>query len=506
LSNILKSSLLVSFFLFLNVALMFVLEMLLARFFGTRVEMDCYLSAVTLPELVITVAITAFNCALVPALVRHFAAGATDQVYRLTNSYLNALFVVFFGVTALGIVFAEPIIRFLFTGFDQPRIALSARLMIIYFPVMIFRSMTSLLSSVFYAERRFLLAPFAPVLGSALAVVLLLAWVKPLGIHAAPVAVALSSLLQFALLFAVYAREKKYRFEWHLADPDFRRVMRLMGPLVWGGLITKAIFLVDRSIASNLDAGAIAALGYANKIVRVLTLVGLGGLSVASFPVLSALVAQKEWPRLQSLNRKTLSGITFITLLIFVLLAGFSESLVRLMFQYGAFTTADTVNVADTLVLYGGVLVFGAIANHISNLYFALPDTRTPILIGIFGFIVGYLLKVWFSTFLSYRGIALASTLYFGLNLTVLIFFLQRRAPQILHLRSFMVDAGKLAAVTGLCWLAAWGYGILLPARTLPVAVAGMSIVTALFIGLSYLFRIELRSVKVWDLLLKRRG
>ncbi len=505
-SNILKSSIAVSFFLFLNVLLMFMLEMLLARYYGTRMEMDCYLSAVTLPDLLVTVAITAFNCALVPTLVRHFEADTAEQAYRLTNSYVNIIFLIFLLLAAAGVLFAAPLIRFLFTGFDQPRVELSARLMIIYFPVMIFRSLTALLSSIFYAERRFFLAPLAPVAGSVVAVILLMVWVDQLGIYAAPVAVAVSSLLQFALLFAVYAIERKYRFEWHFIDRDFRAVLRLMWPLIWGGLITKAIFVVDRSIASGLNEGAIAALGYANKIVRVLTLVGLGGLSITSFPALSALIAQKDWPRLQSLNRKTLSGITFITLLIFVLLAGFSATLVRIMFQYGAFTAEDTVNVGDTLVLYGGVLVFGAIANHIANLFFALPDTRTPTLIGIAGFIVGYFMKLWFSTFMSYRGIALASTLYFGLNLMVMIWFLQKKSAPVLDMPSFLNDSGKLALIAAICWLAGWGYRLLWPSASLALSLTGMIGVAALFMALSYLFHIELRSVLVWDRLFKRRG
>ncbi len=142
---------------------------------------------------------------------------------------------------------------------------MTAKILLLYFPVMIFKSLTSLLNSIYFARNRFLLAPALPVAGAVLSVGFFLSMQSALGVFAIPLSLALNTLLQFSVLFGVYVKENHYKFNIFLRHELFKKHLKLMIPLLIGGLITKSVFLVDRNIASTLGTGAISCIRLCNQ-------------------------------------------------------------------------------------------------------------------------------------------------------------------------------------------------------------------------------------------------
>ncbi|UCH66679.1 MAG: polysaccharide biosynthesis C-terminal domain-containing protein [Ignavibacterium sp.] len=497
-SSIVKSSLAVSFFSLLNVAFLFFVEMLLARFFGTSVEMDCYLAAVSIPDLLITVAILGFNYALIPTLVSQLNSNDPQRAYQLINSWLNVVFLFSVTVSIIGALFSNQIIKTFFPGFSEEKIKLAAELLTMYSPVLVLKGSATMISSIFFARQKFLLAPIVPAVGSVFAVVILLAFVHKLGIPAAPIALSVSALIQFLILMGVYTFQGTYRFEIKWRDENFKLIGRLMLPLIIGGIFAHSTFVVDRNIASNLEAGAISTLGYAAKIIRVLLLIGLGGLSVVALPKISELIAKKDFNQIQNLNRKALSGILFVSILFYIVLMNYGEQLISIFFQYGSFSAADSSNVANTIILYGGLLIFGALGTHIAILFYAIPDTKTIALIGIIGFVFAYALKLWFSSFMGYEGIALATTIYYVLSVVLSIYLLQRKELQFISFKELYIDLIKFIVISGIVVVITFIIHSLLPEKNLFQLLIGLPITIVGFIILSFLFNIELSSITMF--------
>ena len=496
--GIIKSSLAVSLFSLLNVAFLFVLEMFLARFFGTSIEMDCYLAAVSLPDLFVTVATLGFNYALIPTLVANLKSNDPQIAFKILNSWLNLSILILVTIALIGTLFSNQLVKLFFPGFSIEKVNLTADLLKMYFPVLILKSSATMLSSIFFARQKFILASIVPVIGSICALALLLIFVKQMGIYIAPLAISLSTLIQFFLLFGVYFMQSNYRFEINWNDANFRLIGKLMLPLIIGGIFTNSIFLVDRNIASNLDAGAISTLGYATKIIRVVLLVGLGGLSVVALPKVSELIAIKDFIQLQELNRKALSGILFVSTLFYIILFNFGEQLISLFFQYGSFSSADSRNVANTIILYGGYLIFGALGTHLSILFYAIPDTKTPVIIGTLVFIIGYILKVWFSSFMGYEGIALATTIYYTVAILLSIFFIQKKEIKFFSLKILFIDFSKFLIIgVTIIILNLIFQSMYLNMNLVNISI-GLFLTIVGYILLSFLLKIELSSIKMF--------
>ena len=497
LSSIIKSSFAVSFFSLLNVVFLFVLEMFLARFFGTSIEMDCYLAAVSLPDLFVTVAILGFNYALIPTLVAKLNSDEPQLAFQILNSWLNLSIIILVTIGLMGTLFSNQLVKLFFPGFSIDKVNLTADLLKMYFPVLVFKSSATMLSSIYFARQKFFLAPLVPVIGSICALTLLLIFVQEVGIYIAPVAISISSLIQFLILVGVYLFQGNYRFEIRWNDTDFKLIGKLMLPLIIGGIFTNSIFLVDRNIASNLDAGAISTLGYATKIIRVVLLIGLGGLSVVALPKVSELIAIKDYNQLQNLNRKALSGILFVSTLFYIILFNFGEQLISVLFQYGSFSSADSRNVANTIIFYGGYLIFGALGTHLSILFYAIPDTKTPVIIGISVFIVGYILKIWFSSFMGYKGIALATTIYYALSILLTIFFIQKKEIKFFSLKELLIDFSKFLVIGVIFMILNLVFQSMFSNFDLISLFIGVIVTIFGFIFFSFLLKIELSSIKL---------
>src|SRR3954452_2952938 len=86
-------------------------EQVLAALFGAGDEMDAYLVAFRIPNLVRDLfAEGAMSAAFVPTFTRHLTLHGKEHAWRLANNVLNALLLVTSAATILGIIFARPLV------------------------------------------------------------------------------------------------------------------------------------------------------------------------------------------------------------------------------------------------------------------------------------------------------------------------------------------------------------------------------------------------------------
>ena len=216
-----------------------------------------------------------------------------------------------------------------------------------------------------------------------------------------------------------------------------------MWPLLLGAVFFRAIFLVDRFIASGFDEGSITRLTYATKIVIVLITTGASGLVTVVFPELSAMIAKKQWRQIQALNHSSLTALVFVVLFFWFVMLYFGETWIKLLLERGAFTAEDAKAVASLVVILGGMMIFGAMGTYTSNLFFAAEDTRTPTIIGFCGFWISTALKFLLANSLEIYGIAIATTIVYTLNTITMIWLLQRKAA-FFDFRLLAIDGLKI--------------------------------------------------------------
>jgi putative peptidoglycan lipid II flippase len=196
--------------------------------------------------------------------------------------------------------------------------------------------------------------------------------------------------------------------------------------------------------------------------------IGIFGVSVAtaSTPAVSRLVAAESFAEV----RATVAHAMGLTLLLNVPatvgLIVLAEPIVRVIFQYGSFTAADTAATAAALRFYALGLLGYSVVRIVSPVFYALGRSRTPVIVSAGSVVVNVGLNLALVRLLGYRGLALGTAATALLNAAVQLALLRRQLGGI-HGRTIATTFSRVAVASTLMAATAWGADALL-ARGLP--------------------------------------
>jgi len=427
----------------------FALQVVLARWYGAAAAMDAYVAALALPVVMATVLSGPLGYVLVPAVAERLAHEGETAAARVASQI--GLFVLGLSLAIAGVIGAAagPISELLCPGFGEEKLRLTASLLSILSLLLPLNSLISYLNALFQAYHRFTRPAVAGVVGPLVTVVYVVLLHHQQGIAAVAWGLVAGAAVTAALLLPLFVRLTWQSSSWRQAPAAAtRRCLALLVPLVLGAVYWRLEPLVDRWLGSYLASGSLAQLGYAWRLVSGLALIGTSGLSTVSFPAISAHAAAR---RTSELDRELAYAVRFFLFLMVPVCVGvaiFAGPVVRLLFEHGRFTPADTAAVSVLVVLYVGAIGGGGIGDLFARTFYAEQDTRTPVIVSAVVFTLAVGLKVLLARPWGVMGLAAASSLYYGMNAGVLLTLLVRQ-------RSSAMLAGAvqslLRALAGSC-------------------------------------------------------
>jgi len=197
---------------------------------------------------------------------------------------------------------------------------------------------------------------------------------------------------------------------WHGWDPSLRNVIGQYAPMLAGALLMGSTELVDQSMAAMLEPGSVAALNYARKIVTLFIVVGATPLGTAALPYFSQMVANQDWSGCRHTLRVYSRSILLVTVPVTLGLAVFSHPLVRIVFERGAFTAADTSVVSRVQALLSLQIPFYILANLGVRLISALKRNWVLMAIAGVNMIDNIVFNLILMRYLGVAGIALSTS------------------------------------------------------------------------------------------------
>jgi putative peptidoglycan lipid II flippase len=176
----------------------------------------------------------------------------------------------------------------------------------------------------------------------------LVAFGPALGVYALAAGVVGGFAVQVACLgFTVRRVGYSLKPAWDTRSSEVRTIISQYVPMVAGAALMSGTALVDQSMAAMLPSGSVATLGYAFKVpAAVLTMV-TAAVGTVVLPHFSGMVATRDWKGMAAHVRRYAQIATLWTTLATVALIAASHPTIRLLFQRGAFTVADTMRVAN---------------------------------------------------------------------------------------------------------------------------------------------------------------
>lgn len=433
--NLLKSLAAVSSLTMVSRVLGFVRDTLIARIFGAGVASDAFVVAFKLPNLLRRIfAEGAFSQAFVPILAEY----KTQQGEEATRTFLayvaGLLTLVLALVTLLGMLAAPWIVWVSAPGFaDEPeRFALTVDLLRVTFPYILLISLSSLLGAVLNTWNRFSVPAFVPTLLN-VSMIIFTVWLSPYfdpPIMALGWAVLVGGLAQF--LWQLPALKQVGMLvlpRLSLRDTGVWRVLRQMGPAIFGVSVGQISLIINTIFASFLVAGSVSWMYYADRLMELPS----GVLGVALGTILLPALAKTYASADRSDYSKLLDwGLRLCFLLVLpctLALAIIAEPLIVSLFQYGKFTAHDSAMTQQALVAYSVGLLALILVKILAPGFYAQQDIKTPVRIAIVSLLATQAMNALFIFVIDLRhaGLALSISLAACLNAGLLYWQLRRK-------------------------------------------------------------------------------
>ena len=297
------------------------------------------------------------------------------------------------------------------------------------FPYVLLVSVAALLEAYLNAKGRFQLSAATPIALN-LAIVAA-AWIlAPAGV---PVPAALVAGVLFGGVLQVALQGPAVRrLGFRLAgspfrDPEVTRTALQIAPRLYGYGVGQLSFLVSsRTLAALGDAFVT----YNFCAFRIVDFV-LGGFVVsltrAVLPSLSEQAFEKDRSTYKATVAFALRLIGFVTIPSMVGLVLLAQPVVDVIFRRGRFAEGDVAKTALAVVFFALGLYAAAGVKIVTQAFYALHDTKTPVLVATFDLAAFWALCVVLAKPLQHAGVALATSAGFWINFVVLLALLSRR-------------------------------------------------------------------------------
>lgn len=382
----------------------------------------------------------AMSGAFVPVFTEVDQKRGPAEAKRFAERFSGAMFVILALVSLVGVVFAPYFALAFASGYsDRPDVwADTVQTTRIVFPYILLMGVAALMTGALQARGRFTAGAFAPALLNVsfiLAPLVFLPVGRMLGWSGTTVlsvaALVGGSLHVVALLPALRSADLLFLPKPVFRDPDVRRALSLLAPLVVGLGVYQLNVAISRQFLSHEPDGAMSYLYYAQRLVEIPQ--GMFALAVgsAALPSVASTMARGDLEGGKSILRSALRLTLFVAIPSSVALAVLATPIVAALFGHGRFGAEAVAETARSLVLQSLGIASVSAVRTIVPMFHGMKDTRSPVLASASNLLVFAGSAALFVPTMGHAGVALALTLAATVQLVLLLVLLRLRVGTI---------------------------------------------------------------------------
>ena len=432
--SLLKATAVVSGMTFVSRILGLVRDMVFTRIFGADAATDAFLVAFKIPNFLRRLfAEGAFSQAFVPVLTEYKTRADQAEVQDLAAHVAGTLAGILFLLTVVAVLAAPVLVMIFAPGFigQAAKFDLTAAMLRVTFPYILFISLTAFASGILNSYGRFAIPAFTPVLLN-LCLIAAALWGAPLmaePITALAWGVFIAGVLQLAFQLPAVARlGLLHRPRWGWRHRGVRKILKLMLPGIFGSSVMQINLLFDTLIASFLVSGSVTWLYLSDRMVELP--LGIFGIALATviLPNLSEKHAQADPRAFSHMLDWALRWVLIIGVPCAVGLAVLAGPILATLFMYGDFSARDVQMAQMSLWAYSFGLLGFTLVKVLAPGYFARQDTKTPVKVGIIAMVTNMGFNIIFVVTMvqlaipgAHAGLALATSMSAFLNAGLLL-------------------------------------------------------------------------------------
>ncbi len=377
-------------------------QMIFNALFGTGPEANAYYAAARLPDTLFNlIAGGALTHAFIPVFLSHEKDHGKQEAWRLASLVFNLMLVALTLFIFIGEFLTPTFVNTIIVpGYSHSEQVLTTSLTRIILLQPLVLGLGTVITAILNGKRQFLLPALSiavyniGMIGGLLATVV----VPSIGIYGPTYGILAAALLQgIVQVPALLKQGFRYSFVWDIRDTGLREVIKLLGPNMLTVAISSIGAIVDTSFASFLpDRASLAAIHNAQMLYSLPDALMAQAIGLALLPHLASQATTGRYVRMRETSLKVMGGSIVLAIPATLLLWLLGMPVIRLLFQHGAFTAHSSMLTNLALTGYS-IGLPGIIAGELIVCgFYALKDTRTPLLTSILSLTTRYALIVFF--------------------------------------------------------------------------------------------------------------
>ncbi len=435
----------------------FVEKLIMARLFGTDYQAESYFLAFGLMITFWDILRGLMAPSYLPTLLEERSQHGEAQSWEFTSTVLNLMTLIFAGLTGIGLIFTPQLVGLISENLSEQAFTVTVGLTRLMLTGAGFFALAIITGLTLNSYKRFVLAVMDDVVFKVSGLLGLIVLGRYVSIYGLGWGIAVGSwIAPFLHLVGLRKYVAHYHFRIDTTSAAFKKMMRLIRPLIVGTLCIEGRRVIDNRFASRFP-GSVSALAYGYKLIEFAYVFIAEPLAVVVLPYFSELAINNDHDTLADTLFTSMRTVILLFTPMGVCLFMLRSPVVTMLFERGAFDAASTQLTVTALAFYAFGIVSFATEALLMRTYYSLSDTRTPALMEVVTLAAHVGLIFWLRGSLAHGAIALAFTLSKTLKVLALYGLLKRKLGSI-YLSENLRFFGKLLIAIGSMLGMMWGY------------------------------------------------
>ena len=386
-------------------------ELVLASSYGASMYSDAYITAMNIPTVLFTTIGSTLGTVLIPMYFEVNNDLGERKALNFINNVFNIVIAICIVLAILGFIFTEQLVKVFAIGFEGQTLKVAIDFTRITIIGIVFTGLSYVMTAYLQIKNNFTVPGLISVPKNIIIItsIILSVKYKPyIMIWGTLIGIATEFLFQ--LPFAIKSGYK-YQSYINIKDKYIKKMSWLIGPVLIGVAVNQINTMVDRTLASTLVEGSISALNYANKLNGFVMAMFITSVAAVIYPMLSKLSSKDNKEKFTSSVVQSINSVILLVIPISIGAIVLATPIVKLLFQRGEFDARATSMTAIALIMYSiGMVAFG-LRDILGKVFYALQDTKTPMINGAIAMIMNIVLNIILVKYLQLAGLALATSI-----------------------------------------------------------------------------------------------
>lgn len=390
-----------AFATFISKVLGLVRDSLMGAYFGAGIEADAFMAASKLPTTLFDMVIGGvISASFIPVFNSILTKKGKDEAKGFANKFITMIILVTLIISVVGILFAEPLVRFMAPNFGAEAHDLAVKLTSIMFPMIIFTGIAFSFVGILQSYGEYNIPAIISLVSNTALIVYFILFGKRFGVTGLAVTMVIAWSLQVIVQIPSLIKLKfKYKPDFHLRDSSIKEAVVFAIPMLVSTWVQPFYTLINARFASHME-GAYSSLEYANRLYLIVTGVFSFVVTNLIFPKLARANASDDK---KEANELVAISIKSIVMVIAPLMAGIvilAKPITSIIYGHGELASHSGV-VATALACYATGMVFLALNEVLSKTFFSMKKSVTPMITSLVSMLFNIILVMTIYPFIK---------------------------------------------------------------------------------------------------------